>query len=80
MVEQVPIALSKNGVTKAEKIDEATYKIEGVIEKPSSRNPPSPLGTVGRHRLTPQIHPCLRQITHLVTKGVFARLVYRVNA
>jgi hypothetical protein len=32
-----PSNLSKNGVTKAEKIDEATYKIEGVIEKSSPR-------------------------------------------
>jgi UTP-glucose-1-phosphate uridylyltransferase len=37
-----PSNLSKNGVTKAEKIDEATYKIEDVIEKP-------PLATLRHH-------------------------------
>ena len=57
--------VSKYGIIKIKgkeiDLDESVYRIEDIIEKPSSEEAPSNIGTVGRYILTPEIFPCIKE-------------------
>lgn len=61
-VEEVPEKLiSSYGVVDGTKIDECTFQIKGLIEKPSIQQAPSNMGVIGRYVLSPTIFECLKQ-------------------
>lgn len=62
-VEPVPENKIKDyGIIKGEKIEDNAYRINDIVEKPSSETAPSNLGAIGRYILTPEIFPLLREI------------------
>ncbi|MEA1866300.1 MAG: UTP--glucose-1-phosphate uridylyltransferase GalU [Euryarchaeota archaeon] len=53
--------VSKYGIINGSKIDECTYRVEDIIEKPDAHDAPSRMGAVGRYILTPAIFSCIRK-------------------
>ena len=53
------------GMIKGEEIEERTYKIDNVIEKPKVEDTPSTLASVGRFIITPDV---FERIPHLEKK------------
>ncbi|MHC1575020.1 MAG: UTP--glucose-1-phosphate uridylyltransferase GalU [Candidatus Methanogasteraceae archaeon] len=53
--------VSKYGIISGSKIDECTYRVEDIIEKPDAHDAPSRMGAVGRYILTPAIFSCIRK-------------------
>ena len=49
---------SRYGIIEGEKVDDRTYRIKRMVEKPKS-NPPSRLAIIGRYILPPEIFPLL---------------------
>lgn len=49
------------GAIEAERVEDALYKITNIVEKPTSREAPSTLATMGRYILTPEIFECIEQ-------------------
>ena len=47
------------GVISGEKVDERTYRITGLVEKPAPEQAPSNLAVIGRYLLPPEIFPIL---------------------
>ena len=61
-VETVPKEkISSYGIIKGKEIEESTYLVEDIIEKPSLEEAPSNIGTVGRYILTPEIFKCIKE-------------------
>lgn len=62
VVEEVPDEkISDYGIIAAQKIDDSTYEITDIIEKPSLAAAPSRLGAIGRYLLTPDIFSLLAE-------------------
>jgi UTP--glucose-1-phosphate uridylyltransferase len=60
-VEEVPENLiSSYGVVGGNKIDDSTFQIKNLIEKPALQQAPSNMGIIGRYVLTPDIFDCLK--------------------
>jgi len=55
--------VDRYGIVDAKKINETTYKIKGLIEKPSPNESPSNLAIFGRYVLTPDIFDCIEHTT-----------------
>ncbi len=55
LFEVPPEGVSKYGIAKVRKIDEKTFLIEEIVEKPSPEEAPSNLAVVGRYLFTPTI-------------------------
>jgi UTP--glucose-1-phosphate uridylyltransferase len=53
--------ISDYGIIKGKEIEESTYLVEDIIEKPSLEEAPSNIGTVGRYILTPEIFDCIKE-------------------
>ena len=47
------------GIISGEKVDERTYRITGLVEKPAPEQAPSNLAVIGRYLLPPEIFPIL---------------------
>jgi len=61
-VEPVPLEkVERYGIIKAEKVDNATYLIKDLVEKPSVKEAPSNLAIFGRYIITPAIFDCLER-------------------
>jgi UTP--glucose-1-phosphate uridylyltransferase len=59
-VEEVPDEMVPNlGIVKAAPIADRTYRIEGMVEKPSLAEAPSNLAIIGRYVLTPEVFDTL---------------------
>jgi UTP--glucose-1-phosphate uridylyltransferase len=54
--------VSKYGIIKGIRIDETTYRVEDIIEKPDARHAPSRIGAIGRYVLTPAIFSCIKRV------------------
>lgn len=62
-VERVPFdKVHRYGIIKGDQIDNALYEIEDIIEKPSKKEAPSDIATIGRYVFTPKIFECLEKI------------------
>lgn len=60
-VEEVPEQfISSYGVVDGSKIDDSTFQIKDLIEKPTMQQAPSNMGIIGRYVLTPDIFDCLK--------------------
>lgn len=60
-VERVPQEeTNKYGVVKATKLEDRTYSVESIVEKPDPAKAPSNLAVVGRYILTPRIFDKLK--------------------
>ncbi len=53
--------VSKYGIVKGMKLDERTYRVEDLVEKPARENAPSNVAILGRYIITPQIFPLLEK-------------------
>lgn len=53
--------ISRFGVVAVEQIDESTYRITDMVEKPAYEKAPSNLAIIGRYILTPDIFPVLEE-------------------
>jgi len=53
--------ISDYGIIKGTEINESVYCIDDIIEKPSLKEAPSNIGTVGRYILTPEIFHCIKK-------------------
>jgi UTP--glucose-1-phosphate uridylyltransferase len=61
-VEEVPKEkVSSYGMIKGREIEELTYLVEDIIEKPCVEEAPSNVATVGRYVLAPEIFDCLKE-------------------
>ena len=47
------------GIVEAERVDERTYSVHGMVEKPALEDAPSNLAIIGRYVLTPEIFEAL---------------------
>jgi UTP--glucose-1-phosphate uridylyltransferase len=62
-IQEVPKSETcKYGIVTGELIDDNTYRVSNMVEKPSIENAPSNLGIIGRYILTPDIFNILKQI------------------
>ncbi len=61
LFEVQPEDVSKYGIAKVRSIDERTFLIEEIVEKPSPEEAPSNLAVVGRYLLTPSILERLKE-------------------
>ncbi len=55
-------ALSRYGVADAEKIDDRTYKIKKIVEKPKPDQAPSDLAMIGAYILPPEIFDAIKEL------------------
>jgi len=63
-IEHVPREkVSSYGIIKGTAIEPDLFKIEDIVEKPTSENAPSDMGAVGRYIFVPEIFDCLKN-TH----------------
>ena len=53
--------VSKYGIIKGSEINKSVYRVEDIIEKPSLKEAPSNIGTVGRYIFTPEIFPYIKE-------------------
>jgi UTP--glucose-1-phosphate uridylyltransferase len=61
-VDEIPEEkLSTQGIIKGRKVDDLTYLIEDLVEKPKPEEAPSNLGIIGRYILTPEIFDALKK-------------------
>jgi len=61
-VEEVPKEkISDYGIIKGREIEKSTYLLEDIIEKPSLKEAPSNIGTVGRYIFTSEIFECIKE-------------------
>jgi UTP--glucose-1-phosphate uridylyltransferase len=61
-VERVPEdKVHRYGVIKGKEVDSNLYEIEDIIEKPSRKEAPSNIATIGRYVLSPRIFECLER-------------------
>ena len=61
-VEEVPKEkISDYGIIKGREIEKSTYLLEDIIEKPSLKEAPSNIGTVGRYIFTSEIFACIKE-------------------
>ena len=61
-VEEVPKEkVSSYGMIKGREIEDLTYLIEDIIEKPDVEETPSNIATVGRYVLAPEIFDCIKE-------------------
>jgi len=61
-VEEVPKEkISDYGIIKGREIEKSTYLMEDIIEKPSLKEAPSNIGTVGRYIFTSEIFACIKE-------------------
>jgi UTP--glucose-1-phosphate uridylyltransferase len=61
-LERVPLEeISSYGCVSAVAVDERTYEITDLVEKPMAEDAPSDLAIIGRYILTPDIFPILQQ-------------------
>jgi len=61
-VEEVPKEkISDYGIIKGREIEKSTYLMEDIIEKPSLKEAPSNIGTVGRYIFTSEIFECIKE-------------------
>lgn len=51
--------VSKYGIVKGMRLDERTYKVEDLVEKPAKESAPSTIAILGRYVITPAIFPLL---------------------
>ncbi len=62
-IQEVPMnEINKYGVVTGNLIDDNTYRITDMVEKPNIENAPSNLGIIGRYILTPDIFNILKKI------------------
>jgi UTP--glucose-1-phosphate uridylyltransferase len=54
--------VSKYGIIKYNIIDEMTYRVNDIVEKPNVFNAPSNIGAIGRYVLTPTIFQCINKV------------------
>jgi len=54
--------IPSHGIIKGREVEDEIYRIEDVIEKPSIKEAPSNIGTLGRYILTPEIFSYLRDL------------------
>ena len=54
--------ISSYGIIKGEEVEDNTYIVESLVEKPSPEEAPSNLGIIGRYILTPTIFDAIEQI------------------
>jgi UTP--glucose-1-phosphate uridylyltransferase len=50
------------GIIDGKKLEEGTYSIQNIVEKPDPRSAPSNLGAIGRYLLEPEIFDLIREI------------------
>jgi len=61
-VEEVEKSMIESyGIIDGEEIEENTYLIKNLVEKPKPEEAPSNLGIIGRYILTPEIFECIRK-------------------
>jgi len=53
---------SSYGIVHGEAIEKGLYRLDGIVEKPSSDKAPSTLAVVGRYILTPRVFALLEQV------------------
>jgi len=53
--------VSKYGIIKGSEINKSVYRVEDIIEKPSLKEAPSNIGTVGRYIFTPEIFSYIKE-------------------
>ncbi len=56
--------VSKFGVIDGLKLDENTYEVRGMVEKPKPEDAPSNLVAVGKYVITPEVFDVLRNMEH----------------
>ena len=62
-IQEIPITeTNKYGIITGELIDDDTYRVNNMIEKPEIENAPSNLAIIGRYILTPDIFSILKKI------------------
>lgn len=61
-VEEVPLDyVERYGIIEYKKIEERIYDVLSLVEKPSVKDTPSTLATMGRYVLPPEIFDCIQQ-------------------
>jgi len=61
-VQEVPIEkIIRYGSIKSKKVDDDTYLIEDIVEKPKIKDAPSNIAAVGRYVFTPEIFDCIEK-------------------
>lgn len=61
-VEEIPKEkISRYGIIRGRKLEDSLYLVEDIIEKPTVKEAPSNIGTVGRYIFTPEIFDCIKQ-------------------
>lgn len=62
-IQEIPMTeTNKYGIITGELIDDDTYRVNNMIEKPEIENAPSNLAIIGRYILTPDIFSILKKI------------------